>query len=71
VALPRLPFLRSRAQALQSFAAIVTIDDGGRAKPAPDLFLTASTRLGVPPRHVWSSKTAGPASMPQERRAWR
>lgn len=43
-----LPSL-ARTGLAELFAAIVTIDDGGRAKPAPDLFLTASTRLGVPP----------------------
>jgi beta-phosphoglucomutase-like phosphatase (HAD superfamily) len=45
IALPSL----ARTGLAELFAAIVTIDDGGRAKPAPDLFLTASTRLGVPP----------------------
>ena len=31
------------------FDAIVTLDDGGRAKPEPDLFLMAARRLAVPP----------------------
>jgi len=31
------------------FDAVVTLDDVGRAKPAPDLFLEAARRLGVPP----------------------
>lgn len=32
------------------FQEIVTVDDvGGRTKPAPDLFLEAARRLGVPP----------------------
>nr|WP_294530931.1 HAD family phosphatase [uncultured Rhodopila sp.] len=30
------------------FDTIVTIDDVGRAKPAPDLFLEAAKRLGIP-----------------------
>jgi len=31
------------------FAAVVTIEDVGRGKPAPDLFLEAARRLRVPP----------------------
>jgi HAD superfamily hydrolase (TIGR01509 family) len=31
------------------FAAVLTGDDVARPKPAPDLFLAASARLGVPP----------------------
>jgi len=31
------------------FDAVVTLDDVGRAKPEPDLFLEAARRLGVPP----------------------
>jgi beta-phosphoglucomutase-like phosphatase (HAD superfamily) len=34
---------------LDLFDTVVTIDDVGRAKPAPDLFLEAARRLGVPP----------------------
>jgi beta-phosphoglucomutase-like phosphatase (HAD superfamily) len=33
------------------FNAVVTIDDVGRAKPEPDLFLEAARRIGVPPEH--------------------
>ena len=33
------------------FSAVVTIDDVGRAKPAPDLFLEGARRLAVPPEH--------------------
>ena len=31
------------------FDIVVTLDDVGRAKPEPDLFLEAARRLGVPP----------------------
>ncbi|MDR1818099.1 MAG: HAD family phosphatase [Puniceicoccales bacterium] len=31
------------------FPVVVTLDDVSRAKPAPDLFLLAARRLGVPP----------------------
>jgi beta-phosphoglucomutase-like phosphatase (HAD superfamily) len=31
------------------FDTVVTLDDVGRAKPEPDLFLEAARRLGVPP----------------------
>jgi beta-phosphoglucomutase-like phosphatase (HAD superfamily) len=34
------------------FDAVVTIEDVGRAKPAPDLFLEAARQLGVPPANV-------------------
>lgn len=33
----------------KSFAAIVTIEDAARPKPAPDLFLIAADRLGIHP----------------------
>ncbi len=33
------------------FDAIITIDDVGRAKPEPHLFLAAAERLAVPPEH--------------------
>ena len=35
---------------LDLFDTIVTLDDVRHAKPAPDLFLEAARRLGVPPR---------------------
>jgi beta-phosphoglucomutase-like phosphatase (HAD superfamily) len=31
------------------FAAVVTAEDAARSKPAPDIFLLAAQRLGVPP----------------------
>nr|WP_294517161.1 HAD family phosphatase [uncultured Rhodopila sp.] len=34
------------------FDTVVTIEDVGHAKPAPDLFLEAARRLGVPPARV-------------------
>ncbi|MBR8742584.1 HAD family phosphatase [Nocardiopsis sp. MG754419] len=33
----------------QEFATVVTREDAPRGKPAPDLYLTAAHRLGVPP----------------------
>jgi HAD superfamily hydrolase (TIGR01509 family) len=33
------------------FPVVVTADDVARAKPAPDLFLAAARRLGVPPEN--------------------
>jgi len=33
------------------FAAVVTIEDVGRPKPYPDLFLEAAQRLGAPPEN--------------------
>jgi len=40
-----------RAGLLQRFDAFATRDDVEHAKPAPDLFLEAARRLGVPPEH--------------------
>jgi len=34
----------------QWFTAVVTSEDVARQKPAPDIFLEAARRLGVPPR---------------------
>jgi HAD superfamily hydrolase (TIGR01509 family) len=34
---------------LQDFQALVTADDVEHGKPAPDIFLEAARRLGVPP----------------------
>jgi HAD superfamily hydrolase (TIGR01509 family) len=38
-----------RLDVYHAFTTIVTADDVAATKPAPDLFLTAATRLGVPP----------------------
>ena len=36
---------------LEHFAAVVTGDQVQKGKPAPDIFLTAAKRLGIPPEH--------------------
>ena len=46
------------------FAAVVTLDDVTRAKPAPDPYLLAAEMLGVARRAVWCLKTASPAPKP-------
>jgi HAD superfamily hydrolase (TIGR01509 family) len=33
------------------FQAVVTADEVQRPKPAPDVFLEAARRIGVPPKH--------------------
>jgi beta-phosphoglucomutase-like phosphatase (HAD superfamily) len=39
---------------LQSrFAHVVTVDQVTTGKPAPDIFLLAARKLGVPPSHCW------------------
>jgi HAD superfamily hydrolase (TIGR01509 family) len=44
------------------FDAVVTIEDVGHAKPAPDLFLEAARRLGVSPERclVFKDRREGP-----------
>src|SRR3954465_5221997 len=39
---------------LEHFQAIVTADDVARGKPAPDIFLEAARRLGVPPESCYA-----------------
>jgi beta-phosphoglucomutase family hydrolase len=39
---------------LQHFKALVTADDVERGKPAPDIFLEAARRLGVPPKTCYA-----------------
>ena len=38
-------------QIIGCFKAILTADDGIKPKPAPDIFLEAARRLGIPPEH--------------------
>lgn len=40
-----------RAGLLDRFSAVVTRDDVVHAKPAPDIYLEAARRIGVPPTH--------------------
>lgn len=42
--------LREIGLEMQSFDAVVTGEDAVRKKPAPDLFLAAAARLGLPPK---------------------
>ena len=55
-----LPVL-ARLKIAQRFEAIVTGHDFERGKPAPDVFLTAARRLGVPPERcvVFEDAAAG------------
>lgn len=41
----------SRLNLLENCRAIVGGDEAARGKPAPDIYLLAAARLGVPPRH--------------------
>ena len=43
---------------LKHFAAIVTADDVAQGKPAPDIFLEAARRLGVPPESCYAFEDA-------------
>jgi beta-phosphoglucomutase family hydrolase len=43
---------------LEHFQAIVTADDVARGKPAPDIFLEAARRLGVPPERCYAFEDA-------------
>jgi HAD superfamily hydrolase (TIGR01509 family) len=43
---------------LHHFQAIVTADDVSRGKPAPDIFLEAARRLGVPPEACYAFEDA-------------
>ena len=45
---------------LDLFEVIVSADDVARAKPAPDLYLTACTRLAASRPAAWRSRTRGP-----------
>jgi HAD superfamily hydrolase (TIGR01509 family) len=43
---------------LHHFAHLVTADDVAHGKPAPDIFLEAARRLGVPPEHCCAFEDA-------------
>ena len=43
---------------LQHFQAVVTADDVRHGKPAPDIFLEAARRLGVPPEQCYAFEDA-------------
>ena len=43
---------------LEKFAAIVTAEDVPNGKPAPDIFLEAARRIGVPPEHCYAFEDA-------------
>jgi beta-phosphoglucomutase family hydrolase len=43
---------------LQHFQHLVTADDVAHGKPAPDIFLEAARRLGVPPEHCCAFEDA-------------
>ena len=43
---------------LEHFQAIVTADDVEHGKPAPDIFLEAARRIGVPPEHCYAFEDA-------------
>ena len=40
------------ARILECFSAVVSSDEAGRGKPAPDVFLMAADRLGYPPVRI-------------------
>jgi HAD superfamily hydrolase (TIGR01509 family) len=44
-----IEFAMSEAGILDRFGQIVSADQAGRGKPAPDVFLIAAERLGIPP----------------------
>jgi HAD superfamily hydrolase (TIGR01509 family) len=56
-----IQYAMSEAGVLDRFLAIVSADQAGRGKPAPDVFLMAAERLGFPPEMcaVFEDSSAG------------
>ena len=54
----RVNYLLEHLRIGHYFHSIITSDDVSRGKPAPDLFLTAAVRLGIPPGQLLAIEDA-------------